>query len=158
MQLASLIFNKALLLSLLLAVAVFAPVWAQQNVDNLAAREQWSQTHFAGQKAFDAGNYSEAETLYRQALTQAEGLGYAGPLGLSLYSLGKLYHAQAKRSEAESYYKRALEIYDEQVRKNSTVHMSLIKDYAKLLRELGREGEAAEQEARIKNPAALQSQ
>lgn len=141
---------------LLLVFMATVPAFSQQN--NLAAREQWAQTHFAGQKAFEGGNYSEAENLYKQALSQAEGLGYAGPLGLSLYSLGKLYHAQAKKSEAESYYKRALEIYDEQVRKNSTVHMSLIKDYAKLLRELGREGEAAEQEARIKSPSARESQ
>lgn len=120
--------------------------------DNLGQREQWMQTHEAGQKALEQGSLDQAETLLKTAVQQAEGLGYAGPLATSLYHLGKVYHLQKKNQEAETYYKRALEIYDEQPRKNSSVLMQVVKDYAKLLRETGREGEAAEQEARIRSP------
>lgn len=136
---------------LLLSIYLLVLSGAGAASDNLAAREQWAHTHESGQKALEAGNLSEAETLLKSALAQAEGLGYGGPMAVTLYHLGKVYHLQKKTQEAEENYKRALEIYDEQPRRNSTVHMQLVKDYAKLLRELGREGDAAEQEARIKS-------
>ncbi len=143
--------NKTLILTALcLFVWTLAvPSFAQNN---LSAREQWAQTHESGQKALESGNLDQAESYFKTALTQARGLGYAGPLATSLHHLGKVLYMKKQYPEAEANYKEALEIYDEQPRRNSTVLMQLVKDYAKLLRETGREGEAAEQEARIKSP------
>jgi tetratricopeptide (TPR) repeat protein len=139
---------------ILIALCLFvwtltAPSFAQNN---LSAREQWAQTHESGQKALESGNLDQAESYFKTALSQARGLGYAGPLATSLHHLGKVLYMKKQYPEAEANYKEALEIYDEQPRRNSTVLMQLVKDYAKLLRETGREGEAAEQEARIKSP------
>ncbi|HEY9785008.1 MAG TPA: tetratricopeptide repeat protein [Candidatus Obscuribacterales bacterium] len=120
--------------------------------DNLAAREQWAQTHESGQKSLEQGNLDQAESLFKSAISQAKGLGYGGPLAASLYHLAKVYHQQGKKQDAETYYKQALEILDEQPRKNISVLVQLVKDYAKLLRETGREAEAVEQESRIRNP------
>ncbi len=126
-----------------------APVQAQNN---LSAREQWAQSHECGQKALESGNLDQAESYLKTALSQAKGLGYAGPLATSLHHLGKVLYLKKQYPEAEANFKEALEIYDEQPRRNSTVLMQLVKDYAKLLRETGREAEAIEQEARIKSP------
>ncbi|HIA52096.1 MAG TPA: tetratricopeptide repeat protein [Candidatus Melainabacteria bacterium] len=120
--------------------------------NNLSAREQWAQTHESGQRALESGNLDQAESSFKTALSQARGLGYAGPLATSLHHLGKVYYLKKQYPDAEANFKEALEIYDEQPRRNSTVLMQLVKDYAKLLRETGREAEAFEQEARIKSP------
>lgn len=134
--------------------AVFLTAMALPAItqNNLSAREQWAQTHESGQRALDSGNFDQAESIFKTALAQARGLGYAGPLATSLHHLGKVYYLKKQYPEAEANFKEALEIYDEQPRRNSTVLMQLVKDYAKMLRETGREPEAAEQEARIKSP------
>ncbi len=103
-------------------------------------------------EGLESGNLDQAESYFKTALSQAKGLGYAGPLTTSLHHLGKVLYLKKQYPEAEANYKEALEIYDEQPRRNSTVLMQLVKDYAKLLRETGRESEAVEQEARIKSP------
>jgi len=139
--------TTVLLAVLLLALQV--PALAQNN---LSAREQWSQSHSSGQKSLESGNLDQAEFSFKSAVAQARTLGYAGPLATSLHHLGKVYYLKKQYPEAEANYKEALAIYDEQTRHNSTVLMQLVKDYAKLLRETGREAEAAEQEARIKSP------
>ncbi len=141
--------SLALLAFCLFLLSLAMPSCAQNN---LSAREQWAQTHESGQKALESGNLDQAESYFKTALAQAKGLGYAGPLTTSLHHLGKVLYLKKQYPEAEANYKEALEIYDEQPRRNSTVLMQLVKDYAKLLRETGREGEAVEQEARIKSP------
>ena len=133
--------------SLFVLISAMPAVFAN---DNLTAREIWQRTHESGQKALESGGLDQAELLFKQALGQAEGLGYAGPLAASYYHLGKVYYLKKQYPEAETNYKKALEIFDEQTRKNSTVLMQLVQDYAKMLRELGRDAEAQEQEARIR--------
>lgn len=120
--------------------------------DNLSARDQWARTNESGQRCLDSGNLDQAESYFKTALSQARGLGYSGPLCSSLHLLGKVHYLKKKFPEAEANYKEALEIFDEQPRRNSSVHVQLIKDYSKLLRETGREAQAAEQEGRIKSP------
>ena len=139
---------------ILIALCLFVFTLAVQSFaqNNLSARDQWAQTHESGQKALESGNLDQAESYFKTALAQAKGLGYAGPLATSLHHLGKVLYLKKQYPEAEANYKEALEIYDQQSRRNSTVLMQLVKDYAKLLRETGREQEAVEQEARIKSP------
>lgn len=120
--------------------------------DNLSARDQWARTNESGQRCLDSGNLDQAETYFKTALSQARGLGYSGPLCSSLHLLGKVHYLKKQFPEAEANYKEALEIFDEQPRRNSSVYVQLIKDYSKLLRETGREAQAAEQEGRIKSP------
>ena len=144
--------NSVAILIFLTVLTVGTSCLSALATDNLSAREQWAKTHESGQKALESGSLDQAESLFKTALGQAEGLGYAGPLATSLYHLGKVYYLKKQYPEAEANFKRALEIYDEQPRRNSTVLMQVVKDYAKLLREMGREPEAAEQEARIKSP------
>lgn len=140
-------FYSTVLIAATLILSTSTNVFAN---DNLSAREIWQRTHESGQKALESGGLDQAEMLFKQALVQAEGLGYAGPLAASLYHLGKVYYLKKQYPEAETNYKKALEIFDEQTRKNSSVLMQLVQDYAKMLRELGREAEAQEQEARIR--------
>lgn len=141
--------TRLLALAVLSLLCLALPVFAQNN---LTARQQWAQTHESGQKALESGNLDQAESCFKNALSQARGLGYSGPLATSLHHLGKVYYLKKQYPEAEANYKEALDIYDAQTRRNSTVLMQLVKDYAKLLRETGREAEAVEQEARIKSP------
>ena len=142
--------SKGLLtLAALCFLSLVLPVFAQNN---LSAREQWTQTHESGQKCLESGNLEQAESIFKSAVAQARSLGYGGPLATSLHHLGKVYYLKKQYAEAEANYKEALDIYDAQTRRNSTVLMQLVKDYAKLLRETGREAEAVEQEARIRSP------
>lgn len=136
-------------LAALCFLSLALPVLAQNN---LSAREQWTQTHESGQKCLESGNLEQAESIFKSAVAQARSLGYGGPLATSLHHLGKVYYLKKQYAEAEANYKEALDIYDAQTRRNSTVLMQLVKDYAKLLRETGREAEAVEQEARIRSP------
>lgn len=135
-----------------LAVSFFAgnTICAFAQADDPAAQAEWERIHFAGQKAYDQGNYAEAETQLKSALSIAQRLGVVGPLGMSHYHLGKVYHAEKKYAEAETNYKQAMEIYENGSRKRSTTLYSVVTDYAKLLRETGREQEAIDQEARLK--------
>lgn len=141
--------KKLLALAVLGFLSLALPAFAQNN---LSAREQWAQTHESGQKCLDSGNLEQAESYFKTAVAQARSLGYGGPLATSLHHLGKVYYLKRQYPEAEANYKEALDIYDAQTRRNSTVLLQLVKDYAKLLRETGREAEAVEQEARIKSP------
>lgn len=141
---------KAIAIALAASIIAGSYVSVFAQSDDPAAQAEWERVHFAGQKAFDQGNYSEAESQLKSALSIAERLGVVGPLGMSHYHLGKVYHAEKKYAEAETNYKRAMEIYENSSRRSSTTLYSVVTDYAKLLRETGREQEAIDQEARLK--------
>ncbi len=70
---------------------------------------QWETYMAAATKAYQQGNYPEAEKQLGAALKEAEGFGPQDPrLATSLNNLAVLYRAQGKYAEAEPLYKRAL--------------------------------------------------
>lgn len=62
-----------------------------------------------GARALNVGDFTEAEELLGAAVEQA-GSGASPLAATSLYELGKCYLSQGKPAEAESFYKRALDM------------------------------------------------
>ena len=88
------------LLSLLLLAAASDP-----------RSEAW-QTHMAaGKKAYERGDYAEAETQIKAAVKNAEGFEPEHPqLATSLNNLAEIYRTQGRYAEAAPLHKRALAI------------------------------------------------
>lgn len=136
-----------MLISLVCAFFVaINPCFADENEENYRL---WEKDNAAASKAYDDGRYSEALSLYQTALGHAEKITYGGPRGISYYGMAKTYHKDRKLTEAEDYYKKALDVFEGSGRRHAHL-LSCIKDYAGLLRELGRDSEAAELESRLK--------
>ncbi len=71
----------------------------------------WETYMAAATKAFQQGNYPEAEDQLGAALKEAEGFGPQDPrLATNLNNLGELYRLQGRYAEAEPLNKRALAI------------------------------------------------
>ena len=71
----------------------------------------WETYMAAGVKAYQQGNYPEAEKQLGAALKEAEGFGPQDPrLATSLNNLAELYRAQGRYAEAEPLHQRALAI------------------------------------------------
>ncbi len=69
---------------------------------------QWNTLNAAGVKAYQQGNYPEAEKQLGATLKEAEGFGPRDPrLATSLFGLASVYHTQGRYAEAEPLYKRA---------------------------------------------------
>ncbi len=88
---------------LCLALAAVAYVFLQ--------RGSWKSYNNAGVKAYQQGNYPEAEKQWSAALKEAEGFGPQDQrLATSLGYLGEVYRLQRRYAEAEPLHKRALAI------------------------------------------------
>ncbi len=136
-----------LLLSLVCAIFIAVnPGFSDENEEHYRL---WEKDNAAASKAYDDGRYSEALSLYQTALVHAEKITYGGPRGITYYGMAKTYHKDQKLTEAEDYYKKALDIFEASGRRHAHL-LACIKDYAGLLRELGRNSEAAELEGRLK--------
>ena len=62
----------------------------------------WKEQNDAGQRAFDAGNYEEAEKYFLSAVKEAEQLGDHDPnLLSSLRKLSDVYYTLGRDSEAK---------------------------------------------------------
>src|SRR5687767_5538460 len=67
--------------------------------------------NYAGQKAYQRGDFTEAEKLYLVAVRTAEKFGEGDArLATSLSNLSAFYRAQGKYAEAEPLYNRYLAI------------------------------------------------
>ena len=67
----------------------------------------WETYMAAGDKAYQQGNYPEAEKQWAAALKEAERFGPEGPrLVISLDRLATLYQAKGSYTEAEPLFKR----------------------------------------------------
>ncbi len=140
-------------------------------------RGSWKSYGKAGVKAYQKGNYPEAEKQFAAALKEAEGFGPQDPrVAVTLTHLAALYYNQGKYTEAEPLYKRALPIVEKALgpedqgkyaEAEPLVKRALaifenalgpehpdvaasLENYAALLRETGRSAEAAKLEARAK--------
>ena len=139
--------TRILTISLCAIFIALNPVFADQNEE---AYKQWEKENASATKAYEEGRYSEALSLYQTALSSAEKITYGGPRGITYYGMARTYHKDRKLTEAEEYFKKALEILDASQRRRSSYLVACIKDYAALLKELGRHQEAAEMEGRLK--------
>lgn len=103
----------------------------------------WDRYNVGGQQAMTQGKWQDAENSFKMALQEAEGFGQNdGRLPTSLNNLANCYRQQGKFNEAEPLYKRALELKTKQVGPFSNELISIMENYAKMLRASGRESEA----------------
>ena len=87
-------------------------------VDEYTQSSPWDTYMDAGTKAYQQGNYPEAERQFKGAVKEAEGFGLEAPrLTTSLNDLGALYRAQGKYAEAEPLLKRSLAILEKALRR-----------------------------------------
>ena len=104
----------------------------------------WERYNVAGQQAMGQGRHAEAENHFKLALQEAEKLGpMDDKVVVSLNNLGNCLRQQGKCQEAEPLYQRALDI---KKKIGGHFHKDLVmilENYAKLLRAMGRESEAA---------------
>jgi tetratricopeptide (TPR) repeat protein len=102
------------------------------------------------------GRLDKAEDLYRLAFHELKDAGeHESAMGVScLRGLGQVCHERGKRDEAESLYKQALSLCEKgnewTARDRDSSLIPVLEVYAKLLRDMGREGEAERLEARAK--------
>ncbi len=100
----------------------------------------------------DAGNYAEAQPLFKRALAIRESaLGPDHPdVAASLNNLASLYYAQGDYAEAEQLYERSLAIVESALGPDHPDVATVLENYSELLRQTNRESEAAEMEARAR--------
>lgn len=108
---------------------------------------------FLGRVKAEQGEHSEAEQLLQRSLDIFKKKGNPDPEieAECYFNLADLYHHHLDRlGEADPLYKKALSIQERNFGPDSREAAKTIKEYADLLRKLGREGEAAQLESRIK--------
>ncbi len=77
----------------------------------------WETYMAAATKAYQQGNYPEAEKQLGAALKESEGFGPQDPrLATNLNNLGELYRLQGRYAEAEQHYKWALAVLEKALR------------------------------------------
>lgn len=107
-----------------------------------------------GELYFETGRYDEAEQHLKRGLAiceKEEKPDLEVKAGI-LSNLGCLYFRGLERYEdAESYFKKALKIIEEDLDMHFSKAKETVKEYAYLLRKLGREEEAADLEVRMKS-------
>ncbi len=82
-----------------------------KNVASLPTDSTWDTYCNVGERAFDSGNFIEAEEMLGQAVTEAEAFGEADPrLSRSITSLGKTYLDLSWYEKAEPLFSRALSL------------------------------------------------
>lgn len=99
----------------------------------------------------DQGRYTEAEPLYVSALAmwkqyQPKNRKWA----TFMKNIAAFYYEQDRYAEAEPLYQQALAICEQVLRPEDLDVVSILENYASLLRKTRRETEAAEFEARVK--------
>jgi tetratricopeptide (TPR) repeat protein len=102
----------------------------------------------------EQGKYAEAEALYRNAAESSQALLQHGNLTIiaNLNDLGLFYERRERFQEAETFYRRALDQFDGT--SNEAIidsNLAIVaRNYARLLRLMGRVREAQESEAKAK--------
>jgi tetratricopeptide (TPR) repeat protein len=78
-----------------------------------AGAGNWEQANRAGDAAYNAGNYAEAEKQFKQALSEAETFPANDKrLATTVFNLGVLYQVEEKNDQAEPLLKRAAELVE----------------------------------------------
>lgn len=104
---------------LFLLLIISAPAWATSGGD-------WNAYVIAGEKAYQRGDYAQAEKQWLVALRVADGFGSEdGRLSQTLDKVTALYQAQGRYAEAEPFYERLLRIDEEAV---GPIHPNVARD------------------------------
>jgi tetratricopeptide (TPR) repeat protein len=106
-----------------------------------------------GQIMIEKGQYQDAERNLRRALDICEKNSDADPVteANARFHLAYLYHHHLNRQEeAEVLYSKTLSLQEENLEREDRNMQETIKEYASLLRELGKNKEARELEERLK--------
>src|SRR5271170_3179581 len=92
--------------SFCVGLALLAPTCQAQDTAS------WTKLNEAGMSAYKQGHYADAEHSWLSALKEAEKFGIRNPrrLETSLNNLAGAYESEGKYPNAESLYKRALEL------------------------------------------------
>jgi Tfp pilus assembly protein PilF len=108
----------------------------------------WERYNLMGQNAMMQGKPQDAEVQFRNAVKEAEGFPANDPkLAQSLNNLANCLRQQCKFPEAEEAYKRAIEVKQKACGAFHNDLISLYENYSKLLKAMGRDGEASKMEA-----------
>jgi tetratricopeptide (TPR) repeat protein len=84
-----------------------------QGLRRLGATGRWRSHKTAGKKAFQAGNYNEAEQHFSTALKHIDALGTGNTrAAATLNNLALVYKKQGKYGKAEICLRRSLRIYE----------------------------------------------
>lgn len=82
---------------------LFSFLLSNTSANVQAETTQWSKYNGAGEAAYKRGDFTQAETAFRSALTEAQKAGEEGShLAFSLHRLAELYKAQGRKDEAEA--------------------------------------------------------
>ncbi len=135
------------LLRVFLAVLWLWPATAPAQV------EQWQSHMAAGDKAYQQGNYPEAEKRLVAALKEAEGFRpQDSRLAATLNNLAELYRTQGRYAEAEPLYRRALAIDEKAL---GSDHPNVATDLNNLALLYHNQGKHAEAEPLYKRALAI---
>jgi tetratricopeptide (TPR) repeat protein len=107
------------------------------------AEDSWKDLVMQGQRSAANNEYAKAELNFLKAVHEAERFGVDDwRVGTTLESLGQVYTAEKKFSEAESAYRRALEIVEKADGDDSEEVANVTFDIANLMFDAGRQKEA----------------
>jgi tetratricopeptide (TPR) repeat protein len=107
------------------------------------AEDTWKDFVTQGQRAAANNEYAKAEQSFLKAVHEAERFAADDwRVGTTLESLGQVYAAEKKFSEADSAYRRALEIAGKAGADNNAQVANLTFDIANLMFDAGRQSEA----------------
>lgn len=136
--------SRHLWLSLLMSASLFVVVFALAFSLASAAQAATWETHMdAGDKAYQQGNYIEAEKQVLAALKKAEAFGPQDPrLGIILNALADVYRSQGRYAEAKPLYKRALMIQEKTLGADDPLVATTLNNLAVLYDDQGRYAEA----------------
>jgi len=96
-----------------------------------------------GQQALGNANYGEAENQFRLAVADLDSTNKWDPkLPQVLNNLANVLRQTGKHAEAETTYKRAIEIKEKVAGPFSQELVPILQNYAKLLKMMGKEQEA----------------
>ena len=113
--------------------------------------KRWEGLIAAGETAYQAGRYAEAEKLFLAALKEAEEFGGQAPrLAVSLYNLAVVYRDLGSYAEAEPLFQRALLNFEKALGPEHPDLATTLESYASLLRRMHRDAEAERLRARAK--------
>ena len=111
----------------------------------------WEDRMRAGSKAYQRGDYKQAESHLRAGLDDAKKFGPNDPrLAANLNNLAELYRVQGHYAKAEPLYQRSLTILEKALGPEHPKVATSLENYAVLLRETERAAEAERMEARAK--------
>jgi tetratricopeptide (TPR) repeat protein len=103
----------------------------------------WERYNVAGQQAMSQGKQAEAEKHFLLAVGEAEKLGEKDArLATSLNNLANCLRSQGRYDEADPVYKRAIEAKEKSDGPFSEGLVSILENYATMLRACNREAEA----------------